>query len=195
MSLTELPVAYGRSSILHFIGRIFERLRLVAALLISGLGLALSLSVPAQDSADRSENTQLETIEVFAEGYRPGSVDLDIFAGAGATPYESEHTKNYELSYKSLFLDDQLSINANLFYIDWKDMQTSGSAQIRSGTYNAGKATVYGGEFQLTWTDNDSFDNVFDEVIASRDIYQLQGQQLGLLTDPVVVGGRITFSF
>ena len=225
----------------------------------------------------------------YAEGYRPGGVDLDIFAGGLVTPYDSEYTKNYELSYKSLFLDDRLSVNANLFYIDWKDMQTSGSAQIRSGTYNAGEATVYGGEFELTWTDNNSFDlyfnagysntqfdefvtgggandfsgnefayapkwtvagggyytyrgltigaeasyrdsyydnitnafkveslttvnlsasysyrdvsvriyanNVFDEVIASRDIYQLQGQQLGLLTDPVVVGGRITFSF
>ena len=67
MSLTELPVTYGRSSILHFIGRIFERLHLAVALLISGLGLALSPSVPAQDSADRSGNTQLETIEVFAD--------------------------------------------------------------------------------------------------------------------------------
>ena len=274
-------------------------------LLTSGVITLQPFGIPFRDltlEGDRDQNEFLPKLAVnyaltegqkvgftFAEGYRPGGVDLDIFAGAGATPYESEHTKNYELSYKSLFLDDQLSINANLFYIDWKDMQTSGSAQIRSGTYNAGKATVYGGEFELTWTDNDSFDfyfnagysntefdefvtgggandfsgnefayapkwtvagggyytyrgltlgaeasyrdsyydnitnnfrvdslttvnlsasynyrnasvriyanNVFDEVIASRDIYQLQGQQLGLLTDPIVVGGRITFSF
>ena len=67
MSLTELPVAYGRSSILHFIGRISERIRLAIALLFSGLGLALSSPVPAQDSPDRPGDTQLETIEVFAD--------------------------------------------------------------------------------------------------------------------------------
>ncbi len=93
----------------------------------------------------------------YSEGYRPGGVDLDIFGGSGVTQYESEHTKNYELSYKGLLLGSRLSVNANLFFIDWTDMQTSGSAQIRSGTFNAGESTVYGGEFETRWfPDHDS---------------------------------------
>ncbi|MGJ8685741.1 MAG: TonB-dependent receptor [Nonlabens sp.] len=86
----------------------------------------------------------------YSEGYRAGGVDLDIFGGGGSTEYDPEFTDNYELSYKGKFLNKRLSVNANLFYIDWEDMQTSGSAQIRSGTFNAGKSTVYGGEFETT---------------------------------------------
>ena len=64
---TELPVAFRSNFILYFTGRITEWLRLAATLLISGLGLVLSSPVLAQDSPDRSGNTQLETIEVFAD--------------------------------------------------------------------------------------------------------------------------------
>lgn len=86
----------------------------------------------------------------YTEGYRPGGVDLDI-NGGGVTTYDSEHTKNYELSYKGQLLENRLTVNANLFWIDWADMQTPGSSDIRSGTYNAGESTVYGGELEMNW--------------------------------------------
>ena len=98
----------------------------------------------------------------YAEGYRPGGVDLDIFGGSGVTEYDSEYTNNYELSYKAFLLDNRLTVNANAFYVDWKDMQTSGSAQIRSGTFNAGEATVYGMELELKYQPTDNLDGYFN---------------------------------
>ncbi len=103
----------------------------------------------------------------YSEAYRPGGVDLDIFNGE-VTEYDSEYTKNYELSYKSLWLNNQLSVNANLFYIDWDDMQTSGSEDIRSGTYNAGESTVWGGEAELRWT-GESLDTYFSAGYSNTE--------------------------
>ena len=67
MRLTELPVACRRNFNPCSTGRLSARLHLTAVLLFFGLGLALSSPVPAQDSVDRPEDTQLETIEVFAD--------------------------------------------------------------------------------------------------------------------------------
>lgn len=67
--------------------------------------------------------------------------------------YDPEHAWNYELSYRSLWLEDRVRLNANLFYLDWDDQQIN-VVQI-SGDFtsdivvNAGKSKVYGGEIEL----------------------------------------------
>ncbi len=135
-------------------------------LLTDGLIVLQPFGVPFRDltlEGDKDEDVLLPKLGVnfalsdtqrlgltYTEAYRPGGVDLDIFGGTGVTDYDSEHTRNYEVSYKGVFADGQLALNANLFYIDWTDMQTAGSPQIRSGTYNAGEATVYGGELEMS---------------------------------------------
>ena len=122
----------------------------------------------------------------YSEGYRPGGVDLDIFGAAASgngedavTEYDSEYVHNYEFSYKGLFLDGRLSVNSNLFYLDWEDMQTSGSANIRSGTFNAGESTVYGAEFETRWfasNESEVYFNVgysksnFDEFVTGGGV-------------------------
>ena len=67
MRLTELPVAFRHHLIPYFTGRISKWSCLAASLLFPGLGLALSSPVLAQDSPERPETGQLETIEVFAD--------------------------------------------------------------------------------------------------------------------------------
>jgi iron complex outermembrane receptor protein len=59
----------------------------------------------------------------IASGYRPGGANL----GCGFTPcsYDPDTTQNYEIGVKGNVLDDALSFDASVYYIDWKDIQTT----------------------------------------------------------------------
>lgn len=57
----------------------------------------------------------------LASGYRPGGPN---FAAAGApSQYEPDKTQNYEVGIKGDFLDHRLTVDASIYYIDWKDLQ------------------------------------------------------------------------
>jgi len=59
----------------------------------------------------------------IASGYRPGGPN-DVAQGLGVPPiYHSDTTTDYELGYKSTLLDRKLTIDASIYYIDWKNMQ------------------------------------------------------------------------
>lgn len=86
-------------------------------------------------------------------GYRSGGSGVNPGRGALYT-YKPEFTWNYELALRTLWLNRRMSINANLFYIDWKDQQIN--AQLSSNRYdyetiNAGSSRVWGGELELRY--------------------------------------------
>lgn len=84
-------------------------------------------------------------------GFRPGGAGVNTSTGNGYD-YEAEYTWNYELSYRSLWLDGALSVNANVFYTDWTDQQVE--LQLIPGDFtsavvlNAGKSHLYGAELE-----------------------------------------------
>ncbi len=98
-------------------------------------------------------NDHINLSASYQQGYRSGGVGTNI-AKATIVNYEPEYTDNYELSYRSQFLDNRLNINANLFYIDWSDQQVdvqlSGN-RYDSETRNAGASTVQGFEVELDY--------------------------------------------
>jgi iron complex outermembrane receptor protein len=55
-----------------------------------------------------------------AEGYKAGG-----FNSEGPAEYGTEHTWNYELGEKAIWLDGKLETTAALFYIDWHNIQES----------------------------------------------------------------------
>jgi outer membrane receptor protein involved in Fe transport len=58
----------------------------------------------------------------FASGYRPGNANL--YAGTGTPPhYDPDKTQNYEIGAKGDFFDHKLSVDASVYYIDWKHIQ------------------------------------------------------------------------
>jgi outer membrane receptor protein involved in Fe transport len=58
----------------------------------------------------------------LASGYRAGGPN----AAPGAPhEYSPDKTQNYELGMKGDFLDHSLSLDASLYYINWKDIQLS----------------------------------------------------------------------
>ena len=85
----------------------------------------------------------------LASGYRPGGPN---FPTTGAPDqYEPDKTENYEIGVKGDFLDRRLSVDASLYYIDWKDLQIS-LRNSQGSTYftNGSRARSQGVELSLT---------------------------------------------
>jgi outer membrane receptor protein involved in Fe transport len=99
---------------------------------------------------------------LVSRGYNPGGVSLNL----SSTPprwvsFEEETLWNYELFTRSNFLNNRLSVNGNLFYMDFKNAQYNIPVVISTGvtqsyTINAEKAHAYGLEVGLDYRVVDS---------------------------------------
>jgi len=132
---------------------------------------------------------EITTSFTAQEGYRSGGVGTNI-AKATTHTYEPEYTKNYELSFRSVWLEGRLSFNANIFYVDWEDQQVTvqlSANQYDRETRNAGSSTVKGFELELFYQYDNNFSfyagtgkskTEFDkfEVILPTVTYDLSGR-------------------
>lgn len=78
----------------------------------------------------------------ISDGFRPGgSNGLTLCDTTGGTTqnvcaqpdellYTSEKTRNYEIGIKSQWFDKRLTLNGDIFYIDWKDPRVSGATLV-----------------------------------------------------------------
>ena len=86
-------------------------------------------------------------------GYRAGGAGINQQRAQYYT-YDPEYTWNYELALRSELFDHRLTVNANAFYIDWRDQQVSveltPGATFDEQTVNAGKSRLYGGELSIS---------------------------------------------
>ena len=95
----------------------------------------------------------LSTSFTIQKGYRSGGVGTNV---AQATPFtfDPEYTWNYEFSLRSVWLDDTLVVNANVFYLDWTDQQVSvylSGNQYDRETMNVGESHVQGFETEVSY--------------------------------------------
>lgn len=84
-------------------------------------------------------------------GYRSGGSSYNIARGE-IFAYAPEYTTNYELAWRSNWPDQNLTLNSNIYYIDWRDKQVIANFGINNfdtHTVNAGKSHLYGAEFDL----------------------------------------------
>lgn len=84
----------------------------------------------------------------WSEGFRPGGINRR----GSLPPYKSDFLTNYELGWKTTWLDHRLSYNGAIFRENWKDFQFSilganGLTEIR----NAGQARINGIEQDVNW--------------------------------------------
>lgn len=105
----------------------------------------------------------LSTGFVVQKGYRPGGVSVNPIRGL-AQEYDEESTINYEASLRAR-LSNQLTINANVFYTDWKDQQVgvadpSAVSPLDFNIENAGESHLYGFEIEADYIVNRHW-NVF----------------------------------
>lgn len=54
---------------------------------------------------------------------RAGGVNESIGLPAGLAPHKSDSLWGYELGVKTAWLDHRLVVNANVFEIDWQNLQ------------------------------------------------------------------------
>jgi len=92
----------------------------------------------------------ISTAFTYTRGYRSGGVSFNQ-KQAKIVAYDPEYTANYELSFRSQWLNKKVTLNANAFYVDWTDQQVA--VQLSSDVYdrqveNAGKSTYYGLEIE-----------------------------------------------
>lgn len=84
----------------------------------------------------------------WSEGYRPGGINRR----GTLPPYLSDKLTNYELGWKTAWLDNALTFNGSVFRQEWKDFQFSilganGLTEIK----NANQARIDGTEMELNW--------------------------------------------
>ncbi len=95
------------------------------------------------------ELTDNQTVAfVVQRGYRSGGAGVTL----GGDPFEfgSEFLWNYEVSYRSTWLDGKILLNANAFYADWKDQQVVTTINELDGRIsNAGESRLWGFEAEL----------------------------------------------
>lgn len=104
-------------------------------------------------------NNQAMVYSTYSVGYRSGGFNgrVDSFENA-TTPYDQETVTNYELGFKSQWLDDTLRVNGAVFYMDYEDKQeelqlpsaTSGTGQVTL-VANASTAEITGLELDVLW--------------------------------------------
>ncbi|MHA7900953.1 MAG: TonB-dependent receptor [Henriciella sp.] len=97
---------------------------------------------------------------IVQRGYRSGGVGINA-ATATSYTFDTEYTWNYEASFRSKWLDDRLTVNANAFFTDWTDQQVN--VQLSSNTFdtetqNAGASEVMGLEIETQYEATDNLD-------------------------------------
>jgi iron complex outermembrane recepter protein len=90
----------------------------------------------------------------YSRGFRPGGVNRR----GTLAPYRDDFVNNYELGWKTSWLDNRLRINGALYMLKWKDIQLSFlGANGLPEIINAGDATVKGIEADIAAKPTDGF--------------------------------------
>ncbi|MEM9157650.1 MAG: TonB-dependent receptor [Verrucomicrobiota bacterium] len=124
------------------------------------------------------------------KGYRAGGSSQN--AGGDISEWDPEFTTNYELSHRSVLLENKLSANANIFFTQWKDMISSINPRdpvtgdidfLRSFTTNASEAEYYGAELELRY-------QASDWISMFTSIGYLQSEFTDFVTNETVYTGN-----
>ncbi|MEP7243826.1 MAG: TonB-dependent receptor [Gammaproteobacteria bacterium] len=86
----------------------------------------------------------------FSKGFRPGGVNRN----GTFPPYKPDYLTNYEIGWKTSWMNNRLRINGAVFQQEWKDFQFSFLPPGGSGltvVENAGQARIKGIESDISW--------------------------------------------
>ncbi|ALU42884.1 TonB-dependent receptor [Pseudoalteromonas rubra] len=104
-------------------------------------------------------NQDMSTSFIYQKGYRSGGVGFNI-ARSRIFSYDPEYTNNYELSFRSVWLDGKLVVNANAFMLKWQDQQVKkelSDALYDEETVNAAESEVKGIEVEAFYYPSDNW--------------------------------------
>ena len=91
----------------------------------------------------------------ISKGYRTGGFNM-YATDPQYFSYDPEYLWSYEAGFKNTFLNNRISLNGAIFYMDISDMQVTQAISPAEGfVTNAAEATSIGGELELTaWITN-----------------------------------------
>jgi iron complex outermembrane recepter protein len=140
------------------------------------IGGAGTMGIPYTQSASFSTSTPKFTLSYdlsaasslyasVGKGFRLGGAttpNVNVACTAGLlelgyksppTTYGPDRLWSYEIGSKSLIFDKTLSVNADVYYIDWNSIQQTIMIPICGGLFNAnvGDATAVGGELEVRY--------------------------------------------
>ncbi len=115
---------------------------------------AINYSVSASYQFTPDVMGYLKTANAYkAGGFSPRAASNPAFPEL-APAYQPETNTSYEIGLKSEFLDHRLRVNADVFYMEYNNIQINeflaGTGGAASVTVNAGAATYTGGELEFT---------------------------------------------
>ncbi|MCC5795465.1 MAG: TonB-dependent receptor [Chromatiales bacterium] len=98
----------------------------------------------------------------YSEGFRPGGFNrgggvysLNLDFPTVPTTYETDDVRNYELGWKTEWLDGRLRFNGSVYFIDWTDMQVSRfdpeNVSILTFIENSADSEILGVEGDVIW--------------------------------------------
>jgi iron complex outermembrane recepter protein len=123
-------------------------------------------------------NDNLLLFAGYTTGYRPGGANPPPIGPDLAIPnypltFKSDKLSQYELGWKSSWLDRALSVNGTIFYIDWTDIPTE--VALPSGqslNINGPKARNYGGELEVVMRPTKGLDVSFGITVLDAKYSQ-----------------------
>jgi iron complex outermembrane receptor protein len=132
------------------------------------------------------------TYATVTTGFKAGGLNI----GGNITPqsYNPEKVTNYELGLKGRFFDNRLSIYADGFYMDYKDLQVTQLSGVAVITDNAAKAKIYGTEIEGQWqiTTADRVGGFLDFLHATYSNYLNAVDQQTNIVYPNLSGNTLT---
>lgn len=100
-----------------------------------------------------SPNKELTTYISASEGYRPGGLNQEVptaLCGAAPTSFRPDSVWDYEIGEKAKLFDNRLTINSDIFYIKWNQVQQILLLTCGFETNNnAGQARSFGPEIEV----------------------------------------------
>jgi iron complex outermembrane receptor protein len=84
-----------------------------------------------------------------ASGYRPGGPNFVLALGQGAPTFAADRLWNYELGTKSTLLDDRLTLDLDVYDIEWSKIQLTVNNGGINQLENGGDARVKGAELSV----------------------------------------------
>ena len=98
----------------------------------------------------------------ISQGWKAGGFNKLPTNGAADVSFDEETSTNYEIGLKSKWLDNSLSTNLAVFYVDISDQQLTTVVFVDgiplSGIANAGQSRSHGAELELSSSINDRLD-------------------------------------
>jgi len=130
----------------------------------------------------------------FASGYRPGNTNGPVSPVYQSSP---DKTQTYELGTKGSFFEHTISVDASVYYIDWKNIQLQSYLPDFTGYIsNSGGAKSEGAEVSIEWRPLQGLTvsawGAYDNAVLTQDTPPSAAFTYGLAGDRLPFSSRMT---